>query len=426
MQKVRKNTTIFWLIFIPMAAVLLSYVLVVVNFFSLHPNNITAKMAVWSFFSTQQKGNMYQEATVDVKFFVDQEDLEFEDESSYRDCFTLSGAVVSEDGFVVVPYHKYLSKSTQIYIYAYSGKVFSGKLVFEDENFYLSILKCENLDGQGGAIAMPYVEISRPVAKSADIFATSVEPDWQTSQRKWSQPWTGQLNASRFDCYYDYRTIDDSYLATDHVFEHFYEVQTQNYIGHFFADGPVFNDYGYFIGLVSSNFELKERVNKVLLPAFVLQDALENVRSAYYGGVEFSNYAAENLKGVSKTELDIHLKVEDTKIDGNIAGMDNSFYFGNAWRKFDEHENILDFYNGKQNGFLLLEDFACMGEQEQQNTIPKYSLIEKVVVNGKTCDVSGHEQLLQVLYGARKGSTVKFYYKTNLQAENWLEASCVV
>ena len=153
----KKNSAkTLWYILFAVIAVALCYLFVVVYFFFFLPYSISSKTTVWPFLSDMAVGELCLDATVEIDFTVVEED-NFNEKVEHK----IVGVNIRKDGFVVAPYSdlRNADPDSPIRIYANSGEIFEGVVLYGDMNYNLAILKCESLN-ENGLVALPYVEIA--------------------------------------------------------------------------------------------------------------------------------------------------------------------------------------------------------------------------------------------------------------------------
>ena len=389
-DKKNSNAKVIWYVLFAIVTVILCYLFIVVYFYYISPNNISAKLIVWPFSSNQQIGQMYLDATVEIDFTVTNE-VTFEEEEKQ-----VVGINVREDGYVVAPYHDFCSctPETTFQIYTNSGRVYGGKLLYGDEDFSLAIIKLENVLESEGRIKLPYVSIAS--SSSSILYAQSVLAISTPCED--NNVWQAvAVENDRMDVYSEINI--DNRRAVDYVLEDCYVLLLEEKADAQFSGGPVLNTSGDLLGL--ANGGSLENGQYVVIPADKIRLVLADAVEAYQNGQTYQNELADNLVGFDHAELDIFIDVSTEN-----SGQEVNFWFDGAWHVYtDEMTKI--YYLNTTPSFYVLEDWTYNGE----TILNAGDCIFSVSSNGNTYLGDKRANIMQAFYGLDEGDTVTVYYQ---------------
>lgn len=385
MDKKDSNLKLVIIICTAIAAVLFCYLFSVLYFYNINPYDISAKLVVWPFHTSESKGKMYLDSMVGISFYVN-EDFDYVENN-------ISGVNVHKNGWIITsasPF-KNLAEDKSITIKPKSGKPYLGNIVFKDDVYNIAILKCENLEDQKGKISIPFVNtanISLAQEKQNLIFASNSLEEKDVK--------LGYTDSESL-CVADYTIVDNKY-ALDYCLEDCYELyfnkDVENFVG-----GAVFNEEGSVLG-VCNGWKITDG-GYVVTPIYSVQKILDELISKKFE----NNPLFSKIVGFDSIEYDYHQQISIMQKD-DISGVVDSFYFNGQWLKYSEVMN--DF----SSNFMLLEDFVY-GEAK----IEKYSILNSIQIGDKTKILLDSKLALHdALYKMKSGDTFTLNY-TDLHGE---------
>lgn len=388
MEKRRSsNAKVIWYILFAFITVIMCYLSIVVYFSYISPYNISLRTGLWPFFSDQAIGEMYLDATVEINFVVNDE-ISFEEIEK-----SVVGVNVRKDGYVVAPYNEFrsCSEQTQITILANSGKVYSGKLLYGDENCNLVILKCENVAGNSGVIKIPYVSLSSgsSLASETDVLAIS-------SPMKSKTVYSGTIADTTLTDVYKEIEIENK-LAVDFVLENCYTVMLETEDTPF-EGGAVFDKSGIILGL--SFEDTLQDGSYVIMPIDATKLFLGKVVSAYKNQKAYENKLALDLVGFDQIELSCFMITSNENL-----GNEELFYFNKTWQVYTDE--IVYFSNSMKAGYYLFEDWVY----DEETILSANNIVVSVSFNGSVLSTDTRTDFVKALYKMKTGDyvTVRYY-----------------
>lgn len=405
-EQKKKNSRIIWYIVYAILAVVLCYMFVVVYFFYISPYNISLKLTLWPFQSDESIGKMYLDATVNMDFTI--KDNQTKEEISV----STVGVNVREDGVIIALYDMFrgCNDDTKITVSTNSGRMFNGKLLFGDINYNLAILKCENFEGQGGEIKIPYVKLasSAQLSHQEDMISVSYQKDNNDALVGYN--WSGYIDTETTEIYKGI-TTGEGKEAVDFVMEecHIIYVNNKNYSG-----GAVLDKYGYLLG-VSYGDPLQsesgvEEGYYCMMPVDGAKLFIDKALEAYGRKEKYQSDVVNGCVGFDLIDITYHMFLSET-----LAGNPTSFYFDETWKPYTKE--IQTFNDNQMSGFFLLEDFVY----DEKVVLEKNSVIINVTVNGRKNKIENKLDLFDVLYSVGNGDVVKFSYNVVSDTSNILE-----
>ena len=392
-DKKNSNSKVIWYVLFAIVTVILCYLFIVVYFYYISPNNISAKLIVWPFSSNQQIGQMYLDATVEIDFKVTNE-ATFEEEEKQ-----VVGINVREDGYVVAPYNDFRSctPETEFQVYTNSGRVYGGKLLYCNDDFSLAIIKLENVLENEGKIKLPYVSIassSSRILYSQSVLAISSPKD--DGKHIWQAMPLGEDTV-----FVAPQIVVDNRHAVDYVLEDCCEIELENSAYDSFESGVLLNNSGDLLGFAFNGLGDDNAFHYFSLPADKIKLILSDVVDAYQNGQTYQNDLADGLVGFDHVELESFIRASTEN-----SGQEVNFWFENAWRIYtDEMTKV--YYLNTTPSFYVLEDWNYNGE----TILNAGDCIFSVSSKGKTYIGDKRVNIMQAFYGLDKGDTVTVYYQ---------------
>ncbi len=380
-MKKNSNSKIIWITIFVFLAIVLCYMFVVLYFFYISPYNISLKISLWPFMSTNSIGELYQDATVEINYSYFDEDFESVEVS-------VVGVNVQQDGYIIAPYDqmKY-AQDSEITINTNSGTVYDGEILFSSDVFNLCIIKCSTVV-EGGTVKIPYVNFS--ASSISDVVAVTYDN---------STVWSAEVSA--IVDYVNEIEVSGRY-AIDLIVEDCYGMVITD---ESFNGDVVFDKKGNFLGF-AYRVNTTSAYNYNVIPVDFLQLVFDDVVACYEAGESYVFAFADSFVGLDWTELYYHYSVANDEFNEG-SGDNVVFYFPdsaraeNGWIEWDE--DIIMFYNSQIDGFFLLDDFEYDGK-----TISKNSLIISLEVNGYAYRITSTADFYWLLYQLDSGDVVTF------------------
>lgn len=387
----KSNAKVFWYILFAFVTILLCYMSVVVYFFYISPYNVSMKVSIWPFLSSSSVSDMYLDATVEINFQVlDDITLEAENKS-------VVGVNVRKDGYIVAPYSDFRNcEENSIKIYANSGKIYNGKLLYGDINYNLAVLKCESVDSNAEEIKMSYVSISNLSRVSSEESVYAVSSPIGTKSF-----WTGIVETSTtLECS---KTLElEGKSAVDFVMEECYYVELKTSTTDF-ESGVIFGDSGKFMGFgfsaEATTEDNEETTVTLMLPAKNVSLFLSNCVSAYQKNETYTNEIVKSIDGFDILELQCFDLVSKDNTD-----YDEYFYFDGTWQEYSD--NVHKFLNSNTSGFYLFKDWTFDG----QTILSADKVLSSIKVGSVTYSAKTKVDVFKALYNIETGDKITIFY----------------
>lgn len=391
----RGNKKLLWYILFALIAVVFCYLFIVVFFYYVSPYNISLKLTLWPFSSSKQVGKLYDDAIVNVHVTYYEEGTF--DELQHAD---ITGVNVRKEGVIVVPYSQ-IKKCDDVQsilvMHTSSGGQYTGELIYSNEEYNLSIIKCKNANGSKKAIKIPFVkEYSAGVSADDRVIVAS-------SGLTKRSVWVGKVAEENVP--YVVEAVDDeNQHYVDHTIEDGYTIKL-DYGGYSFIDGGIiFDRYAHLLGFSYDDTlkVLQEQSNTFYVQgASSLPYFLSDVLKSYKAGQEYSNEFVQKFVGFDSIEASRMSAEENVKTEG----LKDYFYFKNAWREIDE--KLDQYFSIPQPGFYLYEKFSY-----DEMTIGAGAIITSInFVGGLKWNVECRKDLFDFLYLCEKGDRLAINYK---------------
>ncbi len=394
MGEKKKSSKIIWFVLLAIVTVVLCYLFTVVYFFFISPYNIALKIGFWPFLNEKDVGKMYLDATTQINFKTMDENFDNVEVS-------IVGVNVSKDGYILAPLSEFSAwdASVQISVFTKSGTAYKGEMVYMDENYNLAVLKCKNMDGSNKAIKIPYVNIA---SKDEYIKDTKVI---MTSMNTRTRAFTSSYQSGVIEDTDYFASVPkkvEGIATRDFTVSYGFIVSTN--LNSSFQGGLVFNKKGRFLGFSFGTlleFNIPDG-QYFVQPAYGAKNFIKNVFAM--NGQPYQNLLVETVCG-----FDISEGVDMTETLGSVQGRD-TFYFDGKWNPITAE--ITEFCHSENKGFYLFKDFVY-----NDKTVSAGAILTDVKVNGKTTKIEVRNDLIDALYGAKKGSPVEFKYLQAGQTE---------
>ncbi len=376
---VKKNGVwkVFSILGILLLVVLLCYFSVAMYFYFGKPNDIHSKLQVWNLMSNESVGEMYLEASFDIK------ELEKEIDESTSGIY---GINVNEKGYVLTLADK-VDEDKNYVLYSKSGNIYSGKVVFSESNFNLAIIKI-NED-----VSLPYVNIG---STNQDSFnSTYIMVGSPLDEQNISKATKVKINEYAEGIY---NTVD-GLEVTGYVSENSVYFNCSNLTN--FSQGALLDKKGNLIGLVVKNYSLLDDSSSTCYAIGVefVDMVLDKIISL--NGEMFESEFANCVNGFDMYELTYLLECALDK-SANVK----TVYFKDTWVTLSK--SIENFYNDGNNGYYLMSDLSY-----KNSVIKANSVITSVSLNGRSYYIYAREDLFSIIYSLNTGDKITLTY-TNL------------
>lgn len=371
------NSKVIWYILFALITVAMCYLFTVVFFFYISPYNISLKTTLWPFMSDAQIGELYQDAIVDIKF-------EVEDQENFDQLVEVStkGVNVRKDGYIVAQFADFMgvSADTEIQIFSKSGRVYGGKLLYADTNSNLTVLKCESLNKD--EVKLPFVGIKK-VTNEYLIYQNVVAIN-SASGKAYGGMITDQDLVDSVA-----REIQGE-NAVDFVME--YCVLAE--LGSGFDKGILFDRNGSLIGFSGSSYGLEFK----FAPVDAVDLYFDDLVDAYKNNQTYTNKLVESFVGFDAYEVECFMQESSKNTDKT------TFYFNGTKQTYTD--NIKYFERSGENGYFLFDSLVY----NEQTLIEKENVISSVEHNGRNYAINYRADLISVLYNVEKGENITVYY----------------
>lgn len=360
MERKKKSILIFAIVSVILLAIV-GYLGVVCYFFLFDSNNISGKLGVWGFCSTEDIGNMYLDASFSIGVG--------EEQHSY-------GINVREDGYVVTALTELgYYQEKKILLYANNGSIYNGNVVFADEYYNLAVIKVSSLNEENEKIALPYVKVSSFNNRG---FGSLISVNLSGTTKSYDSV---ELLSDGLETVAYYEKIDGQQIVS-RVFENaFYYNSKQN------VNGAILNKKGELLGIYVNLNSVLDEYSPAAISVDFLNSVIGNIVKSTDG---YKSELVENLNGLDMIQL-------ESDIASRVVG---EVYYYNGKQVPDE---FIDIYSSL-SGVYLLDDFSYGGQ-----TIEKANLITSVSCNGDRKTITTVYELVNFFYGLSSGSTFKIF-----------------
>lgn len=354
----------FIIIGMVLLGIVLCYFSVAMYFYYGRPYDISGKLSVWNLMSDSEIGEMYLDATYDVQYGEEERFV---------------GVNVDEGGYVVTCHHKFSNYNGEtIYLYASSGEVYNGDIVFSSEIYNLVILKVRTLAGDT-SVRLPYVSTG---GVTSSFFGTNYLAIGSPSEE-------GNINTVNtlhstvgyVTTTFDQRTVVD-FVCTDSVM---YTIE--NYEST--SQGAIFDKTGKLIGLTYAYAVDETSADYYAVTLSQVRNIIKKLKNDEI--VKFS------IEGFDFEELSVYydFRLSETQV-----------FVGGKWVTLSGE--VLKFYQNGAQGIYLTEDFTY-----NSVTLGENNIITSISYNGYSKAISSRKELCDTLYSLDKG-TVFTLTSTNL------------
>lgn len=399
MEEKNDHKKIIWIILFALLSVVLCYMFVVIYFFYIDSYNISAKLAVWPFFSESSKVEQYSNAVVDVSF-------EFEDDNLDTQKYSTVGVNIHKDGYVVVMYDYFrnCSQDTQINVKTNAGESLVGKIVFCDIRFNLAILKCQTGDGRD--VKLPYLRIGNfdELGLKDKVYAISSplnDKNKFTMAVGESQQIISEITES-------------NYIVVDYFMKDCKTLTTQDEPN--FKTGAIVDSSGKFEGLafqVSSSSE--GGPHYCMMNGSYIKSVLNSVVDCVKKNKPFECKLAESFHGFDKNDYKL-FNVYSSDQDGN--GYLNGFYFEGKIEDYTEESEEFGYSN--IDGFFLFKDL----KYNDQEILTAGNVITSFRIDNKNAvQINTSENFIYEIYKLKSGQKLTLNYITMGQDSDGEESS---
>lgn len=385
MEEKKSNSKIIWTVLFTLVSVVLCYLFIVVYFYFISPNNISAKLTVWPFTGETNVAKIYKDAVVDIKFNVFDDDL-FENVEK-----TAVGVNVRQDGFIITPYSEIDDCQDGNYkILTNSGKVFNGKLLFAEKNYNLAVLKCEYIAEGKGDIKIPYVKVARQNPNElSSIYAISSLSS--------SDYWKGYVYEDGLvDCK---KTEIDTRICVDYVVEDCYTIYI-NKTQATYQNCAIFDGSGSLLGFSSS--EAVDNNIFATIPVYGSYRFLNKVIQKYYKNETYQNSLVDSFYGLDKNEMSCFIQVSSLNEDEDNK---KYFYFNDTWKTYSSD---MIFYNQQPQilGFYIVDKLVY----RDQELLQEGNVVVALIYHGVSHEITSRLDLVNLLYQFDEGETISLVY----------------
>ncbi len=370
------NKKLIWYILFAIITIIMCYLFCVVYFLFISPYNISLKTKIWPFMTDSQIGEMYNDAVVDIKFQVlDEEYFGYVDVS-------VAGVNVRKDGYIVAPYSSFkgVSDDCEIQVFPNSGECYNGKILYADKNDNLIIVKCESLNGD--EIKMPFVNLSN-VSEEYIVDSQVIAVDSENR---------GVYSGTVADCNIEsaHTSVSEGIYRVDYVMEYCFSVDLKKS----FSDGIVFDRNGSVMGFFAEEVDAKH----VFMPVEAAKLYLDDVIDCYESEKTYTNELVNSFVGFDTFEVNYFI-AQSSKNNNK-----NQFYFNGETQSYTD--NINYFARANEEGFFLFDKLS----HNQEDILQAESVISKIKLDEKTYQIDCRADLMKVIYSAKQGQNMTIYY----------------
>lgn len=368
------NTKIIWYILFAFITIIMCYLFSVVFFFFISPYDISLKTNLWPFLSDAQIGEFYSEAIVDIKFTAQNDEYFGEVEVS------AVGVNVRKDGYILSTSNAFenATEESKIQIYAKSGKIYDGKILYLDKNNNLAIIKCESEE----KLKMPFVKIGNVATENSvntEIIAINSE------NRKVA---TGKV--TDYDVVDAFTSVSEGIHKVDHVAEYCLCAE----ISANFESGVVFDKKGTLLGFSVAQNGTQFSVMPVEACKFYLNSTVES----YENKTNYSNKLVGAFVGFDNYEVNYFMELSEKNSDKT------KFYFNNKTQEYTD--NIKFFAGPNQTGYFLFEDLIY----DEKIVLTAQNVITSVYFDKISYEIECRADLINALYNVEEGQSLTIYY----------------
>ena len=349
---------VFLIIGIALLSVVLCYFSVVLYFYYGRPNDITGKLSVWNLMSDQEIGEMYLDASYDIRYG---------EENFY-------GVNVDASGYVVTCYKNFDEYSGEdILLYNKNGSIYSGEIVFSNDVFNLAVLKLSDYVNSSATLNLPYVKTG---ALGSSIFGgnyLSIGNPFDEDNVNDASNVTSSIGYT--SKLYDELDVVD-YICLDSIR---YTVSDYEQT----SQGAIFNRSGRLVGLAYAyavNEDDLADADVYAVPTSVISHVIDKLKKSE--NVDIS------IVGFDMQELAIYLLYEINE---------NQIYFNGSLMTLDD--KLID-YCYSADGVFLAEDFSLNGV-----TLSKNNLITSISYDGYSQSITTRYDLYSTLYSLDAGTS---------------------
>ncbi|MBE7075669.1 MAG: hypothetical protein E7375_01185 [Clostridiales bacterium] len=382
----KSSKKLVWYILFAIITVVMCYLLVVVYFHIVSPNNITTKLAIWPFNSTQKIGEMYLDAVVEIDFTIeDDETLESEEKK-------VVGVNIRQDGYIIAPYNEFVDcdETTEYKILTNAGGVYNGAYLYGDKHYNVCVLKVENI-ASDQKIKIPFVSItsvSQGLFSNKQILAIS-------SPIQTKNVWTGTI--VDFELSNIYReTTRDGKNVVDFVLEDCYSVGLKDGS---FTGGAIFDKKGGFLGL--SYEDTLEDGSYIIMPVGGVKNFLEKVIDSYEKNQKYDNKLIKSFIGFDQIELSCFKDAAETNENQTDK---ECFYFNGEFQIFTDE--LITYLNSDITGYYLFEALI----HNDKTIIDANKVIYAISHNSKTYLIDTKIELFDLLYDVESGDNLTLFF----------------
>ena len=370
------NKKLIWYILFAIITIIMCYLFCVVYFLFISPYNVSIKTKIWPFLTNAQIGAMYNDAIVDIKFEI------FDEEYFGNVKVSVSGVNLRQDGYVIARHSDFegLAVDDEIQIFPNSGECYSGKILYTDKNSNISILKCESLNGD--KVNLPYVTIgsvSDEYIIDTEIIAI------ETEARKVS---SGTIVDEKLIC--DHTSVSEGVFRVDYVMENCFSVDMKKD----FSEGIAFDKFGNVMGFFVEEFEAKQ----IFMPVENVKLYFDDVVKSYNSNEVYTNELIKSFVGFDTYEINCFIE-QSSKNENK-----NQFYFNGNFENYTDNLNY--FARGNETGFFIFEDMKYNG-----NVVLKAeSVVSKIKLDDEIVKIDCRDDLVKLVYSAVPGQKTTVYY----------------
>ena len=349
---------VFFIIGMVLLSIVLCYFSIVLYFYFARPYDITGKLSVWNLMNDNEIGEMYLEATYDIRY--EEEDF--------------VGVNIDKSGYVLTCEYNFENyNDEEILLYHNSGAVYRGELVFSNEVLNLSILKISDYFDENIVLSLPYVKtggLSSSIFGGDYLAIGSPFEDGNITSASNVQDSIGYVT-----------TIYDGYEVVDFICLDSVSYTVANYENT--SQGALFDRSGRLVGLTY---------------AYAINE--DNISSADYYAVSTSsaNIILEKLKSGENLDIEITgFDMRELYIYQLFEVNENQIYFNGSLLTLDNA--LINYYNSG-DGVYLTEAFSLNSVTLEEN-----NLITSVSYNGYSQSVTTLNELYTTLYSLDEGTT---------------------
>ena len=338
--------------------IVLCYFSVALYFYFATPNDITSKLSVWNLMSDNEIGEMYLEATYEVRYG----DEDF------------VGVNVDKEGYVLTCNHNFDGyNNEEIVLYNNSGAMYNGEIIFSNDVLNLAVLKISDYFEESKNLDLPYV-------KTGDLRSSIFGREYLAIGSPFDEGNISKVSNVGYDSGF-VTTVYDEIDVVDYICLDSISFTVKNYEST--SQGALFDKTGRLVSLTY---------------AYMINE--DSVADADYYAVSTAGVGSIIKKIKNDENLEINIEgfdMQELAIYLQYQMNENQIFYDGKWLMLDD--NLMD-YHLKQEGVYLNEDFVL-----NNKTLSKNNLITSISYNGYSESVVTRYELYNTLYSFAEGTS---------------------